>query len=198
MLSKKQQINKRIFDIVFSVIGVIIFLIPIFILVLLASLSTKKLGMFSQIRIGQHGALFKMYKIRTMNVNDDDNFITTKDDSRITLYGKFLRQYKLDELPQLFNVLIGDMSFVGPRPDVVGYADQLKGNDRIILTVKPGVTGPATLKYRNEEEILAQQQNPREYNDAVIWQEKVKMNIEYVKKWSFLGDIKFIIQTIFI
>ena len=198
MLSKKQQIIKRIFDIILGAIGIVIFLVPIGILILLASLSTKKFGLFKQQRVGQHAKLFGMYKIRTMYVDDVANFITTKDDPRITLFGKFLRQYKLDELPQLYNVFLGNMSFVGPRPDVVGYADELKGQDRIILNVKPGITGPATLKFRNEEELLSKQLDPKNYNDTIIWKEKVKTNIEYVKKWSFLGDLKYIIQTIFI
>ena len=197
MLSKKQQIVKRIFDIVFSTIGIVLFLIPIFILVILASFSTKKPGMFSQLRVGQHGAFFKMYKIRTMYVDDDANFITTKDDPRITRFGKFLRKYKLDELPQLYNVFLGNMSLVGPRPDVVGYADQLKGEDNIILSIKPGITGPATIKFRNEEQLLSKQLDPKNYNDTIIWKEKVKINIEYVNKWSFLGDINYIVKTIF-
>ena len=197
MLSKKQQIIKRIFDIILGAIGIVIFLVPIGILILLASLSTKKFGLFKQQRVGQHAKLFGMYKIRTMYVDDVANFITTKDDPRITLFGKFLRQYKLDELPQLYNVFLGNMSFVGPRPDVVGYADKLKGQDRTILNVKPGITGPATIKFRNEEEILGRQQDPKKHNDTVIWKEKVKINKMYVENWSFLGDLKYIIQTIF-
>ena len=197
MLSKKQQIIKRIFDIILAAIGIVIFLVPIGILILLASLSTKKFGLFKQQRVGQHAKLFGMYKIRTMYVDDEDNFITTIDDPRITLFGKFLRQYKLDELPQLFNVLMGTMSFVGPRPDVTGYADQLKGEDVIILSIKPGITGPATLRFRNEEEILASQRDPKKYNDTIIWKEKVKLNKAYIKNWSFLGDINYIVKTIF-
>ena len=198
MLSKKQQIIKRIFDIILAAIAIVIFLVPIVILILLASLSTRQFGLFKQQRVGQHTKLFGMYKIRTMRSDHDDNFITIKGDPRITLLGKFLRYSKLDELPQLFNVLMGTMSFVGPRPDVKGYADQLKGEDFIILSVKPGITGPATLQYRNEEEILAQQQDPKVYNDTVIWKEKVKVNKTYVQNWSFLGDLNYIVKTIFI
>ena len=197
MLSKKQQINKRIFDFLLAAIGIIIFLVPILFLILLATISTKQFGLFTQQRVGQHAKLFSMYKIRTMMIHDDDNFITIKNDPRITFIGKFLRNYKLDELPQLFNVLQGDMSFVGPRPDVQGYADHLKNDDLIILSVKPGITGPATLQYRIEEEILARQQDPKKYNDTVIWIEKVKINKVYVENWSFLGDINYIVQTIF-
>lgn len=139
-----------------------------------------------------------MYKIRTMKGGLlDDNYITTKNDKRITEFGKFLRLFKLDELPQLFNVLIGNMSFVGPRPDVEGYADKLEGDNRIILSVKPGITGPATLKFKHEELILENQNNPKKYNDEIIWPEKVKINIQYIVNWSLLYDIKYIIKTIF-
>ena len=197
MLTKRQQIAKRFFDITFSFIGIIIIFIPILILAFIATLSTKQFGLFSQQRVGRNAKLFTMYKIRTMKPHCDDNFITTKGDSRITLVGKFLRAFKLDEFPQLYNVFIGDMSFVGPRPDVKGYADELKDDDRMILSIRPGITGPATLKYRNEEDLLAQQINPQEYNDNVIWKEKVKINKMYVKNWSFLGDLNYIFKTIF-
>jgi len=197
MLSKKQQIGKRLFDLTFSLIGVIIFFLPVLFLISLVALLTQKFGLFTQQRVGQYGNIFKMYKIRTMKSHRDENFITTVNDSRITMIGKFLRRSKLDELPQLYNVFIGNMSFVGPRPDVVGYADKLKGEDRIILSVKPGITGPATLKYRNEESLLAQHANPKEYNDTVIWKEKIKINKLYVQNWSFLGDLNSIFKTIF-
>jgi len=197
MLSKKQQIVKRIFDLIFSFIGIVICLLPILILILIATISTKKFGFFSQKRVGQYAKIFTMYKIRTMRFHGDENFITVVDDPRITFVGKFLRAYKLDEIPQLFNVLVGNMSFVGPRPDVIGYADRLEGESRIILFVKPGITGPATLKYKNEETLLAQQINPKEYNDTIIWEEKVKINKEYIKNWSFLGDLNYIFKTIF-
>ena len=195
MLSKKQQLVKRLFDIVFSFTGLIIFFLPILILILLVTISTHEFGLFSQKRVGQHAKLFTMYKIRTMKSHYKGNFNT--DSLRITPVGKFLRSYKLDELPQLFNVLMGTMSFVGPRPDIIGYADELKNEDRIILSVKPGITGPATLKYKNEEEILAVQINPKEYNDRVIWKEKIEMNKAYIKDWTFLGDLKLIYKTIF-
>lgn len=122
--------------------------------------------------------------------------ITSADDPRITKPGGFLRKWKLDELPQLVNVLIGDMSFVGPRPDVPGYADLLLGEDRRILSVRPGITGPATLKYYNEEEILAMVENPIEFNDKVIFPDKVKINLAYIKQQSFVGDMKIIIFTL--
>ncbi len=132
-----------------------------------------------------------------MDGNDENLFITIKEDKRITIFGKFLRKFKIDELPQLINVLLGDMSFVGPRPDVKGYADELKGKDRIILRVKPGITGPATLRFKNEEEILANQIDPLKYNDEVIWKEKIKINKNYIENWTLIGDLKFILKTIF-
>lgn len=128
---------------------------------------------------------------------EEGDFITIKNDPRITVFGQFLRQYKLDELPQLVNVLVGQMSFVGPRPDVKGYADKLEGNDQIILTVKPGITGPATLKFREEESLLGRQTNPKKYNDEVIWKEKIEINKKYIENWTFIGDIKYILKTIF-
>lgn len=117
-------------------------------------------------------------------------------ESRITPLGAKLRKYKLDELPELWNVLIGDMSFVGPRPDVPGYADKLVGEDREILQLKPGITGPASLKYRNEEEILASVEDPIRYNDEVIFPDKVRINREYMEEWSFWGDIRIIFKTV--
>ena len=122
--------------------------------------------------------------------------VTTANDMRITKSGKFFRDSKIDELPQLFNVLFGSMSFVGPRPDVEGYADKLKGEDRAILTIRPGITGPASIKYKNEEEILAEQANPKEYNDQVIWPDKVAINLQYIKEWSLKKDIQYIIKTV--
>ncbi len=151
---------------------------------------------FKQKRIGQHGKLFTMYKFRSMTVNHSGSSISVKGESRITPLGAKLRKYKLDELPELWNVLIGDMSFVGPRPDVPGYADKLEGEDRRILLLKPGITGPASLKYRNEEELLAQQEDPQKYNDEVLFPNKVRINIEYLDHWSFWNDIKIIIYTI--
>ena len=197
MLSQKQQISKRSFDIIFSFFGLVICFIPILLLIIIASISTGQFGLFSQQRVGRHAKLFKIFKIRTMKHPNDENFITLRDDARLSAFGKMIRKYHLDELPQLFNVLIGDMSFVGPRPDVVGYADLLQGEDRIILSVRPGITGPATIKFKNEEVLLAQQIDPLKYNDSVIWQEKVRMNKEYIKNWTFLGDLNFIFKTIF-
>ena len=152
---------------------------------------------FKQKRVGQHGRLFTMYKFRSMTIGHSGNSVSVKGESRITPLGAKLRKYKLDELPELWNVLIGDMSFVGPRPDVPGYADKLEGENRRVLLLKPGITGPASLKYRNEEELLAQQEYPQKYNDEVLFPDKVRINIEYLDHWSFWNDIKIIIYTIF-
>jgi len=195
-LNKKQEFIKRSFDFFFSLIGLVFLIVPILILIVLATISTKKNGLFWQQRVGKQAKLFTMYKIRTMVGKDDEGSITLSGDSRITSFGGFLRLFNLDELPQLFNVLIGDMSLVGPRPDVPGYADVLEGRDRLVLSVKPGITGPATLKYRNEDKLLAMQKNPLKYNDDIIWEEKIRINIKYIENWTFIGDIKYIVQTI--
>lgn len=162
---------------------------------------------FKQERIGQFGKRFNIYKIRTMTDGDDSstlsptmdngNFITTTNDERILPFGRWLRKTKIDEIVELVNVLKGEMSLVGPRPDVPGYADILTGSDRKILELRPGITGPASLKYINEEEILAKVDNPKKYNDEVIYPDKVKMNLEYYYNRSFWGDIRIILKTIF-
>jgi len=196
-LNKRQQFVKRVFDLFFSFFGLVIFVVPILILMIFASFSTKRIGLFSQKRVGRNGKPFKIFKIRTMKVHiPKEDFITLKNDDRITPFGKFLRTYKLDELPQLFNVFFGEMSLVGPRPDVQGYADKLIGKDRIILSIKPGITGPATIKFKNEEDLLSIQNDPKKYNDEVIWPEKIKINEQYIQKWSLFNDIKCIVNTI--
>ena len=151
---------------------------------------------FKQKRVGQDGKLFTMYKFRSMTVSHSGSSVSVAGESRITSLGAKLRKYKLDELPELWNVLKGDMSFVGPRPDVPGYADKLEGHDRNILKLKPGITGPASLKYRNEEELLAKIENPQKYNDEVIYPDKIKINLYYLEHYSFLKDIQMIICTV--
>ncbi|QFR48902.1 sugar transferase [Sulfurimonas lithotrophica] len=191
------NIIKRIFDFVVSFIGLLFTWWIILIAWIIATIETKSNGFFIQNRVGRYGKLFKVIKIKTMKkVSGMDTTITSSDDVRITKSGKFFRNTKIDELPQLWNVLVGDMSFVGPRPDVPGYADNLQGDDRILLTIRPGITGPASLKYKNEEEILANQEDPINYNDNVIWPDKVKINIEYIKNWSLKKDIVYIIKTV--
>lgn len=168
------------------------------ILLLISFFDTKEWGFFRQERVGKNGKLFKMFKIRTMiKQAENKNHITTILDARVTPFGKKIRKYKLDELPQLFNILSGDMSFVGPRPDVKGYADELKGDNRIILSVKPGITSLASIKYREEEITLSKVENPKKYNDEVIWPDKVRMNKEYILNWSFTNDLIILYKTIF-
>ena len=189
--------SKRIFDIVFSLLGIVLTFWIMLIAFIIASIETKSFGIFTQKRVGKGGKLFNVFKIKTMKkVDGVDTTVTTSNDMRITKSGKFFRDTKIDELPQLFNVLFGSMSFVGPRPDVEGYADKLEGEDRDILTIRPGITGPASIKYKNEEEILAKESNPKEYNDKVIWPDKVAINLQYIKEWSFKRDIEYIIKTI--
>jgi len=197
-LTKNNKILKRIFDFILSFLGVIIFFWLIIILVVIATFNTKSFGLYSQKRVGYLGNFFWIYKIRTMKTNKSIlTTVTTSHDKRLTSFGIFLRKYKLDELPQLINVLLGNMSFVGPRPDVKGFADKLVGEDRIILTVKPGVTGPASLYFKNEEELLALQENPCAYNRNIIWPKKIAMNKEYVKSYTFKKDLKILYKTVF-
>ena len=153
--------------------------------------------LFSQKRIGRDGKTFVLHKFRSMNVSHDGSSVSVAGESRITPLGAVLRKYKLDELPELWNVLMGDMSFVGPRPDVPGYADLLTGEEKRILELRPGITGPASLKYRNEEELLAQVDDPQEYNDTVIYPDKVRLNLYYLNHYSFIKDIQMILCTIF-
>lgn len=151
---------------------------------------------FMQKRVGKDGRLFTMVKFRTMTVCHNGSSISIAGENRITPLGTKLRKYKLDELPELWNVLCGDMSFVGPRPDVPGYADKLQGAEREVLKLRPGITGPATLKYRNEEELLAEVDNPQQYNDEVIYPDKVRLNLFYLHHYSFLMDIRMIVATV--
>ena len=170
------------------------------VLLVVAVLIRIKMGgpvIFRQRRVGRNGRLFTMYKFRSMTVNHSGSSVSVAGESRITPLGAKLRKYKLDELPELWNVLKGDMSLVGPRPDVPGYADRLQGEDRLVLKPRPGITGPASLKYANEEEILAQVADPRRYNDEVIFPDKVRINLDYYYNRTFCGDIRLIFQTIF-
>jgi len=152
---------------------------------------------FSQIRTGRKGKPFTIYKFRTMTVNHGGSTISVKGENRITPVGAILRWYKLDELPELWNVFKGDMSFVGPRPDMPEYSKKLVGEERKILELRPGITGPATLKYANEEELLISIDDPQKYNDEVIWPDKVRINLDYYHSRSFFGDILVILKTIF-
>lgn len=189
---------KRTFDFCSSLIGLLV-LLPVLIFFAIAiKISSSGPVFFSQKRVGKDGKLFALIKFRSMTVEQDNSStVTARDDDRITKIGEFLRKYKLDELPELWNVIMGEMSLVGPRPDVPGYADKLVGKDRDVLKLRPGITGAASLKYANEEEILASQENPQKYNDEVIFPDKVKVNLDYYENQSFWLDIKIIFATIF-
>jgi lipopolysaccharide/colanic/teichoic acid biosynthesis glycosyltransferase len=176
---------KRMIDIVISGIGLLLFGWLILLLILFAYFDTGN-GIFLQNRVGQHGKPFIMYKIRSIQ----------RCCGSISGYGKFIRKTKLDELPQLLNVLLGQMSIVGPRPDIPGYYDRLEGENRKILELKPGLTSEASLKYYNEESILNNQPDPLAYNDTVIFPDKVKMNLEYYYKQSLGEDIRIIFKTV--
>ena len=197
MLTRKERIEKRLFDIAFSVAGIVVTLPVMVAAWIVASVDTRSNGLFVQKRIGQHGKPFYVWKIKTMKpVSGADSTVTTSQDCRITKSGAFFRKTKIDELPQLFNVLFGQMSFVGPRPDVPGFADLLEGEDRIILSLRPGITGPATLKYKHEEILLSKVQDPERYNREVIWPDKVKINKAYIRNWSLSKDVGYLIKTV--
>ena len=190
------RIIKSTFDFIFSLISLII-VSPIILLAwLVASIETRSNGFYFQRRVGKKGKLFILVKIKTMKeVKGVKTNVTQQNDERITKSGSFFRKTKIDELPQLWNVLFGQMSFVGPRPDIIGYADRLIGEDKIIISIRPGITGPASIKYKNEESLLSRNQHPQKYNDEVIWPDKVKINRDYVKKWSFWKDMYYIYLT---
>jgi lipopolysaccharide/colanic/teichoic acid biosynthesis glycosyltransferase len=188
---------KRGFDIVASLIGLVL-ITPLFLIIaLLIKLFMPGPVIFCQNRTGRYGKTFLLYKFRSMTINQAGTTITVKGDSRITPLGAKLRKYKLDELPELWNVLKGDMSFVGPRPDLPVFTDRLTGEEKRILDLRPGITGPASLKYSNEEEILAGVPDPQKYTDIIIWPDKVSINLDYYHNRSFFGDIVIILKTVF-
>jgi len=196
-LSKTDRLVKRSLDVVLAAAGLSVTWWIILLAYLAASHDTGQSGLFIQERVGLNGELFKLKKIRTMrHIEGINTSVTTRHDPRITRFGALLRKYKIDELPQLFNVLIGDMSFVGPRPDVPGFADLLHGEDRAILSIRPGITGPATLKYRNEEQLLANQDDPDRFNREVIYTDKVAINKQYLREYSLWRDLSYIIKTV--
>lgn len=191
------MIAKYLFDRIMAFVGLIV-LSPVLLVVwmLIRVKMPDGPAVFTQKRVGKDGKLFTMYKFRSMSAHHSGSTVSVAGESRITPLGAKLRRYKLDELPELWNVLIGDMSFVGPRPDVPGYADKLEGDDRRVLQLRPGITGPASLKYRDEEVLLASQANPQEFNDKVIYPDKVRINLYYLDHYSFLADIKMIFATV--
>lgn len=205
------MILKWFFDRLLALVG-LLFLWPV-LLVVAILVKVKMPGgsaFFVQKRVGKGGKLFNCHKFRTMTVNHNGATVSVAGDSRITPFGATLRHYKLDELPGLWDVLVGNMSFVGPRPDVPGYADKLKDDDRDVLRLRPGITGPATLKYRLEDEMISEyvvkkqtegdtrpmQEIATEYNDIVIYPDKVRLNCYYYRHYSFIKDIEMIFATI--
>jgi lipopolysaccharide/colanic/teichoic acid biosynthesis glycosyltransferase len=196
-LSLPQRVMKRALDVTLASAGLAAtgwVLGPAW---LLATIDTGQNGLFTQERVGRDGNRFKVIKLRSMRTSGSmTTTVTAAGDPRITRLGRVWRRTKLDELPQLFNVLKGDMSFVGPRPDVPGFADRLEGDDRVILSVRPGITGPASLKYRDEEALLATVDDPETYNREVIYPDKVRLNREYLATWSLAKDIHYIIATV--
>jgi lipopolysaccharide/colanic/teichoic acid biosynthesis glycosyltransferase len=196
-LSSRQEAAKRLLDVVVS--GAVLVATSPVLLVgwLAATLETRQNGLFRQVRIGRDGTPFEVLKLRTMRAVDGiDTTVTTRHDVRITRSGAWMRRLKIDELPQLVNVLRGEMSLVGPRPDVPGFADRLQGGDRVILTVRPGITGPAALAYRHEEAILAEVPDPETYNREVIWPDKVRINRAYVEHYRLRADLTWLVRTV--
>jgi lipopolysaccharide/colanic/teichoic acid biosynthesis glycosyltransferase len=190
------QFGKRICDLTIALLGLIILAVPMALIAILIGITSGSPILFTQERVGKGGQIFYVKKFRTMSVRSvEDSSITVAGDSRVTAIGSYLRRWKLDELPQLWNVLVGEMSLVGPRPDVPGYADKLQGDDRKLLLLRPGITGPATLAYRNEEEILAKVSDPVQYNNEIIYPDKVRINLEYMEKCSLMQDLKYLLET---
>ena len=189
---------KRLFDIILSFVGIII-LIPVFIIVaILIKIDSSGPVFFLQERVGLNGKLFKIIKFRSMKINHNNSLtVTIENDKRITRIGKKIRKYKIDEIPELINVFIGNMSFVGPRPDVPGYADLLKGESRNILKLRPGITSRASIKYANEEMMLLNEDDPIAYNNNIIFPDKIKMNLNYYNNNNIWIDIKIIFATLF-
>lgn len=198
-LSCPRAAFKRGFDVLVAALVLMLTFWLILIAWIAATLDTRANGFFTQERVGQWGRRFRVIKLRTMRTDASKRTnVTTSADERVTRVGRIFRRTKLDELPQLINVLKGDMSLVGPRPDVPGFADELNGDDRVILSVRPGITGPATLKYRDEEALLAAVDNPETWNRDVLWPDKIRLNREYVRNWSFRRDLYYIWKTLFV
>ena len=188
---------KRLLDAASALGGLLVLMVPMGVIALFIKLTSEGPILFGQERVGREGRVFVVRKFRTMAVNHGNrSTITVRGDSRITGFGRILRRYKLDEFPQLWNVLRGEMSLVGPRPDVPGYYDKLTGIDRRVLELRPGITGPSTIKYADEEELLAVQDDPERFNDEVIFPDKVRINLDYMDRCSFWGDIGWICKTL--
>lgn len=206
------RIIKYIFDRVVAFVGLLFLGIPLLVVAIMVKVSMPDGPvLYTQVRVGRHGKLFKIHKFRTMTNEKELSNIAYPNRARITPLGAKLRHHKIDELPELWDVLIGKMSFVGPRPDVPGYADKLEGDDQVVLEMRPGITGPATLKYSNEEKQIedyvkqakangdqrSEDEIAQWFNDEVIYPDKVKINCEYYRNYSFFKDIKIIFKTVF-
>ncbi len=192
-----RRYGKRIFDLILAFVGLIALSLPMIAIAVWILARSGPPALFRQTRIGRNAEPFECYKFRTMDTCTGlRTMVTINHDPRITPQGRIMRQYKLDELPQLINIIKGDMSFVGPRPDVSGYADQLEGEDRLILELRPGITGPATLAYRDEETVLAKVSDFEKYNDEVIYPHKVQLNRAYYADVSLWLDLRLLVRTL--
>jgi len=197
VLTRQQKIIKRLFDVSLATAGLLATGWLIVLTVFLARFETGHSGLFRQCRIGRDGHLFRIYKIRTMHeIPSVTSHVTTATDPRITRLGRYLRKTKIDELPQLLNVLRGDMSFVGPRPDMSEMLAQLRQKAPEVLSVRPGITGPASLKYRHEEQMLASSDDPEWINDNLLFPDKMRINVAYVRNSRLWGDLQYLWQTV--
>ena len=190
---------KRLFDIFFAILGIIILFPMMVIISFLIKILSDTSVLFKQKRVGLNGEIFLLYKFCTMDesVNNKPSYLTIGTNPRITKVGKILRRWKLDELPSLFNVLKGDLSFVGPRPWVAYYIDKLSDDEKKFLTIRPGITSPATLKYSKEEYLLSEKDDPESYHDQYILPEKVRLNLIYLQDNNLLSDLVIILKTVF-
>ena len=196
-MRKSWSVPKRAFDFMAALAGLVVLSPVMLVLAVLVRATSPGPALFIQKRVGRHGRGFRCAKFRTMCTGAQaQGTVTTSADARVTPLGRWLRRWKLDELPQLWNVLAGRMSFVGPRPDVPGYADRLQGDDRRVLELRPGITGPATLLFRDEERLLALAKNPQTFNDAVVYPEKVRLNREYLEAGNFGRDLGYVFATV--
>lgn len=211
-MSKVGCVIKFLFDRVTALLGLVGLSWLLGIIALLVKIKNPRQPvLFRQQRVGRHGELFTMHKFCTMEGEQEGSSVAYLEEDRVTSFGARLRRYKLDELPELWDVLIGKMSFVGPRPDVPGYADKLEGEDRLVLEMRPGITGLATLKYRDEETLIADYVKQAKvsgdirpeaeialwYNDQVIYPDKVRLNLEYYRNFSVFLDLKILFKTLF-
>ena len=192
-----RRIAKRLFDFVAALAGLVLLSPVMAVVAVLVRATSPGPALFIQDRVGRHGKIFRCAKFRTMCAGAQaQGTVTTATDARVTPLGRVLRRWKLDELPQLWNVLTGRMSFVGPRPDVPGYADRLQGDARRVLELAPGITGPATLLFRDEERLLALARDPQAFNDAVVYPEKLRLNLAYLESANFWRDLGYIVATV--